>query len=304
MTMGGGIWPVRILGREVIRDASNSASLRFVTPQFFATMRIPVLKGRDIAETDDATRPAVAVVSESFTKRYWPNEDPIGKRFNFGMRDRMVVGVVRDIHVRGLEQTSEPQVYLAPKQVGDSEIIFYSPKDLAIRSTASPATLLPEIRRIVRAADPQQPISNVQSMEEVVAGETASRLAQLRVLGVLAAIALLLAGIGLHGLLAFTVSNRTREIGVRVALGAESKRIVRMIAGEGIVLAIGGLIPGVALAYWAGRGMEAILAGVKPADPVTFTVAITLCAATALFGSLRPAIRASRVDPATALRAE
>ena len=216
----------------------------------------------------------------------------------------MVVGVVRDIHVRGLEQTSEPQVYLAPKQVGDSEIVFYSPKDLAIRSTASPATLLPEIRRIVRAADPQQPISNVQTMEEVVAGETASRLAQLRVLGVLAAIALLLAGIGLHGLLAFTVSNRTREIGVRVALGAESKRIVRMIAGEGILLAIGGLIPGVALAYWAGRGMEAILAGVKPADPVTFTVAITLCAATALFGSLRPAIRASRVDPATALRAE
>jgi ABC-type antimicrobial peptide transport system permease subunit len=108
----------------------------------------------------------------------------------------------------------------------------------------------------------------------------------------------------LHGLLAFTVSNRTREIGVRVALGAESKRIVRMIAREGILLAIGGLIPGVALAYWAGRGMEAILAGVKPADPLTFTVAIALCAATALFGSLRPAIRAARVDPAMALRAE
>jgi putative ABC transport system permease protein len=304
MTMGGGIWPVKIAGREAIRDASNTASLRFVSPQYFATLRIPVLKGRDVAETDDATRPFVAVVSESFMKRYWPSEDPIGKRFNFGLHDRTVIGVVADIHVRGLERQSEPQVYLAPKQVSDSEIVFYSPKDLAIRSTVPAATLLPEIRRIVHGVDPQQPISNVRTMDEIVANETASRAAQLRVLGILAAIALLLAGIGLHGLLSFTVSNRTREIGVRVALGAESNRIVRMIAREGILLSLGGLIPGVALSIWAGRAMEALLAGVKPNDPLTFTVAIAVCAVTALVGSLRPAIRASRVDPATALRAE
>jgi putative ABC transport system permease protein len=304
IAMGGGIWPVQIAGHEVIRDASNSASLRFVSPQFFATLRIPLLKGRDIAQTDDATQPFVAVVSQSFVKRYWPNEEPLGKRFQFGLHERTVVGVVGDIRVRGLEQASEPQVYVAPKQVGDSEVTFYSPKDLAIRSSLSAASLLPEIRRIVRAADPQQPISNVQSMEQIVVNETASRAAQLRVLGVLAAIALLLAGVGLHGLLSFTVSNRTREIGVRVALGAESSRIVRMVAREGVVLALGGLIPGVALAFWAGRAMQALLAGVKPNDPLTFAVAIALCGATVLFGCLRPAIRASRVDPAMALRAE
>jgi putative ABC transport system permease protein len=304
LTMGGGIWPVKIAGHEVIRDASSTASMRFVSPQFFATMRIPILSGRDIAETDEATQPFVAVVSESFVKRYWPNEDPIGKRFNFGLHDRTVIGVVGDIHVRGLETQSEPQVYLAPKQLGDSELVGYAPKDLAIRSTARAATLLPEIRRIIHEADPQQPVSNVRTMEEIVAKETASRAAQLRVLTILAAIALMLAGVGLHGLLSFTVSSRTREIGVRVALGAESGRIVRMIAREGILLALGGLIPGVALALWAGRAMQALLAGVKPDDPVTFSVAIGLCAATALFGSLRPALRASRVDPATALRAE
>jgi len=138
----------------------------------------------------------------------------------------------------------------------------------------------------------------------VVAGETASRAAQLRVLGALAAIALLLAGVGLHGLLSFTVSRRSQEIGVRVALGAESGTILRMVLGEGLTLAIGGLIPGIAVAYAAGRAMQAVLAGVAPGDPATFTVAAIACLVTAVAGCLRPALKASSVDPTTALRAE
>ena len=304
LVMRGGVWPATLRGRSVIRDGSNTASLRMITPDFFTTLRIPLRRGRDVSEADDTTRAFVAVVSESFAKRYWPNEDPIGKRFNFALHDRTVAGVVADIRVRGLETESEPQVYIPYRQVRDGEVPGYSPKDLVVRASVAPATLLPAIRRIVRAADPMQPISNVATMEQLVAEQTASRLGQLRVLGVLALVALLLAGVGLHGLLSFTVSSRTREIGVRVALGAQPTTILRTILREGLLLSIGGALPGVALAYWAARGMQALLAGVTPGDPITFVAAVVLCLATSLAGCLRPALRASSVDPAMALRSE
>jgi predicted permease len=208
MTMGGGIWPVGIRGASMTRDDNSTASLRFVTPGYFGTIGIPFKRGRDVADGDDTTRSFVAVVSESFVKRYWPNEEPIGKRFAFAFHDRTVVGVVGNVRNRGLERPSEPQVYLPVKQVEDSSLIFYSPKDLIVRATVPPASLLPAVRHIVRGIDPEQPISDVKTMSQVVAEQSASRLAQLRVLGILAFIALLLAGVGIHGLLAFAVSSR------------------------------------------------------------------------------------------------
>jgi ABC-type antimicrobial peptide transport system permease subunit len=220
------------------------------------------------------------------------------------MRDRVVVGVVGDVRVRGLEQTSEPQVYLSYKQVDSASLIGYTPKDLVIRSTTPLATLLPVVRRIIHEADPLQPISDVRTMDEIVANETASRLAQLRILMILAAVALVLSAVGIHGLLSFTVSRRSREIGVRMALGAESAQVRRMVLREGILLAIAGILPGAAIAYGAGRGMEALLAGVKPGDAATFATAIILCGATTVLGCVRPAVRASRVDPMMAIRAE
>jgi putative ABC transport system permease protein len=305
MVMKGGIWPIVVNGHESIRaDAANNASLRFITPQFFSALRIPIRQGRDIAETDRADHPFVAVVSESFAARYWPSENPIGKHFQVAMHDREVVGIAGDIRVRGLEQRSEPQVYLPRAQVDSGSIIYYTPKDLVVRSSSPAAVLLPEIRRIVRAADPSQPISDVRTMTEIVANETAPRVGQLRVLAMLAAIALLLAAVGIHGLLSFTVSRRTQEIGVRVALGAESRQIMTMVIREGLLLSLAGVIPGLAIAYAAGRGMEAILAGVRPTDPLALTVAIGATCVTALVGCARPAWRASRVDPTEALRAE
>lgn len=304
MAMRGGVWPVSVAGREFHRNGSDMASLRFSTPQFFATLEIPLLSGRDISETDDASHPFVAVVSKSFADQYWPREDPLGKRFTFGLHERTVVGVVGDIRVRGFEQTSEPQVYVPTQQVPVGALTFYTPKDLVIRSTAPAAALLPALRRLVREADPQQPISDVRTMDDVVANETASRLAQLRVLGMLAVVALLLAGVGIHGLLSFTVSRRTQEIGVRMALGAESREIMRMVMREAVLLAIAGIVPGVALAYAAGRAMQALLVGIAPSDPVALSAAVGLCAAATLIGCARPALRASRVDPISALRAE
>lgn len=305
MNMPGGIWPVSITGDEVLQsDASNSASLRFVTPQFFPTLGIPLHAGRDVAESDTRESPPVAVISESFAKRYWPNESPIGKRFTCAFNERTIVGVVGDVRVRGLERQSEPQVYLPSQQMADSSLISYPPKDLVVRSTSTAAGLLPTIRRVIHAADPEQPISNARMMTEIVADETASRVAQLRLLGTLSLIALLIAGVGIHGLLTFTVSQRSQELGIRRALGEQATSIVRRVLGEGMTLTLAGLGVGVLLAYLSARAMGALLAGVQPADPATITVAAVLCLTTAIVGCLRPAICAARTDPIVALRGE
>ncbi len=304
MVWRGGIWPVLVDGRSQNRTAGNSASLRYVTPDFFATLGVPVLSGRDVSESDTFERPFVAVVSESFVKRYWPDQEPLGRHFSFGFHDREIIGVVGDVHVRGLEKTSEPQVYLSYQQVQDGWLIGYTPKDLAIRSTQPPTALIPEVRRIIAAADPEQPISNIRTMEEIVAGETESRTIQMRVLIIFTGVAILLAGLGIYGLLSFTVSLRQQEFGIRIALGAGHGDIFRMVLRQGAKLAVAGLIPGLALAYFAARLLQSLLAGVKPADGVTFSVAAVLCLATTMLGTLVPALRATRVDPTEVMRAE
>ena len=304
MSMRGGIWPVSLRGDDQARDGSSAASLRFATPQFFSTLKIPVLRGRDIQATDDANHPYVAVVSKSFADRHWPRQDPIGQQFSIAFHDRVVVGVVGDVRVRGLERPSEPQVYVPSPQVEASSLIFYGPKDLIIRSDSPASVLVPALRRIVHAADPQQPLSNIQTLGDIVANETAPRLAQLRVLAMLAAIALLLAGVGIHGLLSFSVSRRSQEIGVWLALGAQRREIASIVAREGVMLAVAGIVPGVLVAYAAGRAMQSLLAGIRPNDPTTLGVAVGLCCAVTLIGCLRPALRACGVDPIAALRAE
>jgi putative ABC transport system permease protein len=304
MVMRGGIWPVGMDGEERERTEAHTASMRFVTPGFFAALGIPLHMGRDVEESDTIDRPFAAVVSESFVRRYWPDQNPLGRHFQLAFHDRMVVGVVGDIRVRGLERNSEPQVYLSYKQVQDGWLAFYSPQDLVVRSSASTGALLPALRRIIRSADAQQPVSEVRTMAQIVEAETASRSAQVRVLAVFAAIAFLLAGVGIHGLLSFAVSRRAQEIGVRIALGARPGTIVKMVLRQGVLLAAAGVLPGVALAYAAGRAMQALLAGVQPGDAPTFAAAAGLCVLMTLLGCLFPALRAVRVDPITAIRAE
>jgi len=304
MTMTGGIWPVIVNGDTRGRTAAQTASLRFVTPGFFDTLSIPLVEGRNVSDADTVDRPFAAVVSQSFARRYWPGRDPLGRHFEIGLHDRMVVGVVRDIRVRGLERESEPQVYLPYRQVPDGWLIYYPPKDFAVRSSGNPWSLVPAIRRIIRQADPSQPVSDVRLLADVVAAQTASRVTQLRVLGAFAAMAFLLAAVGIHGLLAFAVSQRTREIGVRMALGASPADILRMVLAQGLWSATTGVSGGVALGVIAGQGLKALLAGVQPADPATFLVAGGLCLIMTLAGSLTPAWRALQVDPTTAMRAE
>jgi len=304
MTMGGGIWPVSISGQNLQRAGGDVASLRFITSGFFKTLRIPLMQGRELAEQDTASTPYVAVVSQSFVRKYWPDGNAVGRHFQFAFHDRAIVGVAGDVRVRGLERDSEPQVYLPYRQVSDLDFPFYVPKDLAILTTGNPEALAPAVQRIVRAADPEQPVSSVRTMAKIVEEQTASRTVQARLLGGFAALAFLLAAVGIHGLLSFAVSQRSREIGVRVALGAKPRDILSMVLRQAAFVALAGVVPGAVLAYEAALAMQALLAGVKPNDPPAFLAAAALCVAMTLFGSLLPAWRAVRVDPITALRAE
>ena len=305
MVMTGRITGVVIPEREVPSGfRGDAASIRFVTPQYFRTMEIPLLRGRDVEDGDIRGRASVAVISESFAKRYWPDADPIGRTFVSREETRTVVGVVGDVKVRGLERANEPQMYLPAGQVADTAFMNDDPKDLVIRYSGAAGTLLPTIRRIVHAADPEQPISDVRTMEDVVAGETATRRAQVRVLGALAAIALLLTGVGVYGLLSYTVTQRSREIGVRLALGAEPAGVARMIVSQGMKLALVGIVPGLLAAYAAARGMRALLFGIEPADPATIAGVVALVVGMTLAGSLVPALRAVRLNPMRVLREE
>jgi predicted permease len=304
MVMRGGIWSVTLDGQPEDPATTRMVSLRFVTPGFFEALGIPLVAGRDVDERDRGDKPFVAVVSESFVRQYWPGVNPLGRRVRVAFQDREVVGVVGDVRVRGLERESEPQVYLPSPQVPDGGLINYAPKDLAIRASADAGALLPALRRIVARADPQQPISDVRWLSEIVDADTAPRAVQVRVLAAFAAVAALLAGVGIHGLLAFTVSSRAGEIGVRLALGAGKRDIVGLVLREGVLLAASGLVVGASVAYVAGRGMEALLAGVRPHDAVTFGAAVAVAGSMTLVGCLRPTLRAVRVDPLSVMRAD
>jgi putative ABC transport system permease protein len=302
IVMGGGIWPVEREGLPRTRSESATASLRFITPDYFATMGIPLRQGRDVAETDTREQPFVAVISESFAERYWPGQDAIGRTFGFAFAERTVVGVVGDVKVRGLERTSEPQVYLSHLQAPDSGLIGYTLKDLAVRTTGDAIAMVPAIREIIRRADPSLPITQVQSLEDILSTNTSSRRVQLRMIAAFAILAFLLAALGIHGLLSFTTTHRAHEIGVRIALGARRRTILWMILREGALLGVIGVIGGALAGFLAARAMQALLFGIPPGDPLSFTVAIVLALTMTLAGSLPPALRAAGLDPAEVLR--
>ncbi|MGD9904338.1 MAG: ABC transporter permease [Vicinamibacterales bacterium] len=311
MVMRGGIWPVVIPGVTVPEDARH-ASLRYTTPDYFATMRIPLLGGRTLAPTDSGESTPVAVVSRSFADRYWPGENPIGRQFTMGtsandrgaIGDRTIVGVVGDVRVRGLERESEPQVYLPSSQVPDDAIVFYAPKDLVVRTAGDAASVLAAVRRAVTRADPEQPISDARLLTDVVARETASRTAQVQALGSFALVAVVLASLGIHGLLAFVVASRTQEIGVRMAFGARPAAVMALVLGRTALLAGIGVAVGLAVAFAVSRSVQALLAGVDPADAPTFAAAAALAFVVALVASVVPARHAMRIDPLAAIRAE
>ena len=277
------------------------AVIHFVTPGFFETLSIPIVRGRSFTDQDDATAPSVAVIGASLADRLWPGQDPIGRQLTVMNVSRTVIGVARNIAVRTIENASDAQIYFPAEQLGRVST-YYAPKDLLIRAANNPTALAPAIRSIVRDADAAQAVSDIRLLDEIVATQTAPRRDQLAVLGAFAAIAFLLAAIGIHGLLSFTVSSRLQEVGVRVALGAARGGILRMFLNQGLALGLAGVAIAAPLAYLAARTMKALLFGVEPGDPLIYLAAAALAVVMTLAGSLRPAIRAATIDPALSLR--
>lgn len=304
MVLTGGIARVTLPGQEVRPDGQYAVSRRYISPQFFSAMGIPLLRGRDFLDTDIAAADRVAVVSESFAKRYWPESDPLGRAFLFRDEEWRVIGVVGNVKVRGLEREAEPQLYLPGSTVPETPFTFYDPKDLVIRVAGDELAILPAVREIVRKADPEQPISDIQTLSDLLGAQVAPRRAQVQVLGALALIALLLVGVGINGLLAYTVAQQQPEIGVRLALGAEPGQIARKVLFEGLSIVACGLLPGLLIALWAARSLQALLFGVPSADPLTIGITVTLCLAMSVTGALLPALRAVRVSPMSVMRTE
>lgn len=302
----GGIWPVFLPGQSHEPAGAPTVSVRYVTSDFFSAMSVPVRIGRPFVESDSVDAQKVVVVSEDFVARHFPGQDPRGKQIFVALFDRTIVGVVGNVRVRGLERESEPQVYLPYQQQLDNMMTFYTPKDLVIRMSddSRTADLTAAVRAIVNKADPELPITDVRTLATIVETDLQARQSQVNVLIIFAGVACLLAAVGLHGLLAFVVSARTREIGVRLALGASPRQVLWLVTQRGGVLAIVGVVIGGVLAFFAGRSMEALLAGVEPSDVVAMSFAIGVTLVSALVGTMMPALRASRIAPTEALRAD
>jgi ABC-type antimicrobial peptide transport system permease subunit len=243
------------------------------------------------------------VISASLARRLWQEEDPIGRQMTLAGVNWTVVGVTGDVIVRGLERANLPQAYFPYDQL-PAIGAYYAPKDLAVRTTGDPMALVPSLRAIIKDVRPDQALSDIRPLEEIVASQTAPRREQLRVLGVFAAMAFLLAAVGIHGLLSFTVSSRAQEIGVRLALGAARGQVLGMFVRQGVWLGMAGIAVALPLAYLAARSMSALLFGVTPIDPVIYGAAILITMVMTVAGSLQPALRAAGIDPAVTMKNE
>jgi len=269
----------------------------FVTPGFFEALGIP-LRGRDFNETDSRTSPPVVIVSESLARQLWPGQDAIG-RIVQADGTRTIVGVAKQIAVRSLEGATDSQIYYPAEQMTMPS--YYWPKDLMIH-TGDPMALASAVRQIIREVDPQQAVSDLKTLEDLVGAQTAPRRTQLGVLGAFAAMAFFLAAVGIYGLLSFDVASRTQEVGVRMALGAMPGDILTMFLQRGLKLGVAGVVVAGPVAYAAARSMSSLLFGVQPSDPMVYATAAALATAMTVAGSLWPSLRAARVDPATSVR--
>ncbi len=280
--------------------------LHQTSPNFFTTMGIPLIKGRDFTPQDVEGSPLVAVISQAMAKRLWPNEDPLTKRLSLDEdKDRkpiwtQVVGVVGDVKYRTLinDQNNDPDVYLPYAQIRGTALT------LASRSVGDPAGLTESLRAQLQSIDPNIPVYGVTTMKQRLADITAPARFSTLLLGVFSLIALLLAVVGIYGVMSYTVTQRTHEIGIRMALGASRSDVMRLVVGEGVWLVAGGVGLGLAGAILATRVLESQLYSVSATDPLTFSLVSLLLAGVALGASFLPARRAMKVDPMVALRYE
>jgi putative ABC transport system permease protein len=282
------------------------ANHREVSANYLQTMNIPLRAGRYFDQRDNGTSMRVAVINETMARQYWPGQNPIGRRFNIGDPNdgewMEIVGVVADVRQMGLDEPVKAEMYMPYQQVTDWP--FFVPRDLAIRTSGDPMSVAGSVRQIVREVDPDQPISNIATMSEVLGDEAAQRRMGMIMLAAFAGLALLLASLGIYGVLAYLVTQHTNEIGVRIALGASRRNILGLVLKKGMGLTLLGVVIGLAASFALTRLMSSLLFGVNAADPLTFVAVPLLLATVALVACWIPARRATRVDPMVALRYE
>ncbi len=282
----------------------TDALYRVGTAGYLTTIGARVVEGRLIDDRDIAGAPLAVVINETMKRRYWPDASPLGHQMRFGSRDTplfTIVGVVKDIRERGYELAMKPAIYLSFAQTPTTWAL---PEYLAVRVHGNPLDIVDALRRSVAAADPDQPIAAVRTMDEILDLDVADRHQQMVLLGSFAALALLLASIGLYGVLSYAVAQRSRELGLRMALGATTTSVMRMVVARGLTLTAVGLAAGLGLAWALTRTLANLLYGVTAGDPATFAAVAGLLSVIALAACYLPARRAARLDPIAVLRAD
>ena len=274
-----------------------------VSPDYFRVLGTPLVRGRFFADGDDIQAPRVVLIDDAMARRFWPNEDPVGRRLKFGRRDSnapwmTVVGIVGNIKTDGFDQPDQPHLYLPALQNPGYAMAVY------VRTKSKPETLGPALRQQVQSVDPNLPLFGEQTMETLVSASLAQRRFAMQMVGMFGAVALLLAGIGIYGVMAYTVSQRRREIGIRMALGAQSRDVLGLVIRQGMTLTLIGMGIGLAASLALTRLMSSLLFSVSATDPLTFAVIALLLAGVALAACYLPARRAAKVDPMVALRYE
>jgi putative ABC transport system permease protein len=273
---------------------------RFVSPGYFSAMRVPLVKGRYFDERDVKGAAETVIVNENLAQRFWPNQDPLGRRLERGDKEpwRTVVGVVKDSKEFSVDNEPPISIYHPHEQIPIPTMF------LVVRSSSDPYQLVPSINKEIQSLDPEIPAFEIKTMTERVSESLARRRFSTFLLGVFAVVALLLAVIGIYGVIAYSVTQRTQEIGIRMALGAEPSAILKMILRQSLVLVIAGITIGLITAFGLTRFMSSLLFGVGQTDLLTFALPPVVLLVVALLASLLPARRAGTVDPVTALRSE
>jgi putative ABC transport system permease protein len=294
-------------GAPVAESERTSASFGMVSPGYFHTMRIPIIRGREFGPADNDAAPRVLIVNESFARRYFPGQNPIGQRIRPGLSTtektapwREIVGVVADIKHTELTESNRP-TYFVPYAQGLISALY-----LVVRTSSDSAAqaVVEDLRRAIGRKDPELALHNVRSLDAYLATSVASERFETLLLAVFAGLGLVLTAIGLYGVVAYGVAQRTREFGIRLALGARSGEVLGMVVKSGLALAGIGLAVGIVLAVFATRLLASALHGVDPLDPITFGAVTATLLVVATLASYLPARRATRVDPIGALRSE
>lgn len=297
----------QIEGRPVPRAEEPSADIKIATPDYFQTFKIPLISGRDFTERDDSNAPGVVIVNQAFAQRYFPNENPLGKRFTPGAtnhgdpKPREIVGVVGNVKSRRLDVEDLPEYYVPLAQLN------FGSMPICLRTSVDPHSVTSAVRNAVSSMDPDLPLYDIKTMDEYLSATLATPRFNAMLLEAFAGLALLLTGIGLYGVVSYAVAQRTHEIGVRITLGATRSSVVGMVLKSGLQLTAIGVAGGVALSLAATRfisSLSSVLFGVKPTDALTFAAVIAMVTAVSLLACYIPAWRASKVDPMLALRYE